>query len=182
MPACLRQQQVHHAGGGGGVEVAGGLVGQQQGGAMHQSAGDGHALQLSTAELLRKALAQVSQADGGQHLLHTSRVALPQQHHRQSDVLGHVQVRQHMKGLEDKPHMGAPPQGPLRVVQLAHVGGAVGDAARVPGVQASQAVEQGGFAHARIAHDGYELSGRHRELHVGKHRCGAVVFAKGVYV
>ena len=41
--ARLGQQQVHDQRGGGGVEVARGLVGQQQAGAVHQGAGNGHA-------------------------------------------------------------------------------------------------------------------------------------------
>ena len=45
----LREQRVHDQGGGVGVQVAGGLVGQQQGRAVYQRAGNGYALQLPVA-------------------------------------------------------------------------------------------------------------------------------------
>ena len=176
--ARLREQQVHHTRGRSGVQVAGGFIGQQQPGAVHQGARNGHALQLATAQLLGQALAQVGQAHGCQHVLHPIGFGAAQQHERQGYVLRHAEVGQHMKGLKHKPHMGAPPQGALRFIQRRQVGVAMHDAPRIPVVQPRQAVEQGGFAHARVAHDGHKLPRLHRELHVGKHGRAAVVFGQ----
>ena len=122
MFARLREQQVHHTRGRSGVQVAGGFIGQQQGGAVHQGARNGHALQLATAQLLGQALAQVGQAHGCQHVLHPIGFGAAQQHERQGYVLRHAEVGQHMKGLKHKPHMGAPPQGALRFIQRRQVG------------------------------------------------------------
>ena len=78
MLAGLRYQRVHYFRGGCGVEVAGGLVGQQQGGAVHQRAGNCHALKLPAAELLRQSLAQASKADRLKHGLHPGIIGLTQ--------------------------------------------------------------------------------------------------------
>ena len=52
--------------------------------------------------------------------------------------------------------------------------------AAVPGVQTGHAVQQGGFAHARFAHDGDKFARLHGKGHVGKHRCVAIAFAEVV--
>ena len=150
---------------------------------MHQGAGNGHALQLTSAELLRQPAAQCAQAYGIEHGLHAGRFRLAQQHQRQGHVLRHVQVRQHVKGLEHKPHMGAAPQGAGGVIQIGQpgggaIGGGVGDVAFVPLVQPRKAVEQGGFAHARVPHDGHELAGLHGEVDLSEHGRAAVVLAQ----
>ena len=171
-------QHIHDLRGGARVEVAGGLVGQQQAGAVHQRAGNRHALQLTARELGRQARAQLAQAHGVQHLLHARGVGSAQQQQGQAHVLRHVQVRQHVKGLEHKAQVFAAPVRALRVAQTTEVHAVVGDAAFAPVVQRGQAVEQAGFAHARFAHDGDELARRHREVHAAEDGGGAVAFAE----
>ena len=143
-------------------------------------AGQGHALQLPAAELLRQPFRQAVQPHGGQHGLHARGVVASQQHQRQRHVLRHVQVRQHMEGLEDEAHLRAPPQGALGIVQRAEVGAAVHDAPGIPVVQPGHAVEQGGLAHARVAHDGDKLAGRHGEVHILEHRGLAIALGQAV--
>ena len=109
---------------------------------MHQRACHGHALQLPARELLRQPLAQAAQADGVQHVLHACVVVLTQQQQGQSDVLRHIQMRQHMKCLKYKTNMPAPEQSALLVIELAQVVALQMDAAMVPAVQPGHAVQQ----------------------------------------
>jgi hypothetical protein len=82
-------QQVQHLGGGGAVEVAGGLVGDDQRRVGHQCAGDGHALLLAAGELVGVVVGAVGQADHGQHRFHAAALGAAQagQQQRQLDVL-----------------------------------------------------------------------------------------------
>ncbi|MDT4865108.1 hypothetical protein FQZ97_998940 [compost metagenome] len=145
---------------------------------MHQGAGDRHALQLPAGELGRQALAESAQAHRFEHLRHARRVRALQQQQRQPHVLRHVQVRQHVKRLEHETELFAPPVGALHLAQRAEVHAVVRDRALAPVVQRGQAVEQAGLAHARFAHDGNELTGRHREVHTAEDGGGAVAFAE----
>ena len=140
----------------------------------------GNVLITGGASGLGAATVKAVQAHGVQHVLDPCGVVFAQQHERQGHVLGHVQVRQHVEGLEDEAHVAAAPEGALGVVQRAQVGGAGqgGDAARVPAVQSGQAVEQGGFAHARIAHDGDEFAALHLQIDVAEDGRVAIAFAQ----
>jgi hypothetical protein len=77
--AAAASECVNHQGGGGRVEVAGGFVGQQQAGPVHQRPRDRHALQLPAAELLRQAPAEARQTHSAQHGLNPRVVGLRQQ-------------------------------------------------------------------------------------------------------
>jgi hypothetical protein len=59
-------QQVQHLFAGGAVEVAGGLVGDDQRRVGHQGAGDGHALLLAAGQLVGVVVGAVGQAHHGQ--------------------------------------------------------------------------------------------------------------------
>ena len=59
---CLAQQR-EHRGGRLGIEVAGRLVGQQQGRRVHQRAGDRHALQLTPRQLAGQVIRAFAEAD-----------------------------------------------------------------------------------------------------------------------
>ena len=50
---------------------------------------------------------QLAQAHLRQHLLHPRRVRAAQQQQGQRHVVGHVQVRQHVEGLEHEAQVGA---------------------------------------------------------------------------
>ncbi|MCY1554169.1 hypothetical protein D9M68_907220 [compost metagenome] len=83
-----------------------------------------------------------------------------------------------MKGLEHEAQVLAAPVRALRVAQGSQLHTCVRDAAFAPVVQRGQAVEQAGLAHTRFAHDGNELTGRHREVHTAEDGGGAVAFAE----
>ena len=61
-------QKPHDAEAGGGVEVAGGLVGQEDEGPIDEGPGHGHALLLTTGELAGQVVALLGQADQVEHL------------------------------------------------------------------------------------------------------------------
>jgi hypothetical protein len=79
-------------------------------------------------------------------------------------------MRQHVKGLEHKTHMGTAPDGQTGFVQPADVLPLVQHLALVPAVQPGQAVEQRGLAHARITDDGDKLARRHLQVDLLEHR------------
>jgi hypothetical protein len=60
-----------------------------------------------------------------QHGLHTLQSVMAQQHQRQGNVLRHIEMGQHMKGLEHKAQMGAPPECTGGVVQRGQIGAVV---------------------------------------------------------
>ena len=124
--AGLRHQCLHHFGGGGGVQVACGLVGQEQGGAVNQRTGNRHALQLAAAELLGQAAAHALQTHGFQHGLHPAVVWRAQQQQGKGHVLRHIQVAQHVKGLENKAHLLAAQQRTGVIVELAQIDADIG--------------------------------------------------------
>ena len=62
------QQQIDDFGAGGGIEVAGGLVGEDDGGARGQRSGNGDALLLSARKLRWIMVQAVGKADGGEFL------------------------------------------------------------------------------------------------------------------
>ena len=72
---CVQlEEQVGHRGGGGGVEVAGGLVAEQQPRPEHEGAGQGHPLPLAARELRRPMVEALGEADARPS---SSRAALP---------------------------------------------------------------------------------------------------------
>jgi hypothetical protein len=119
-----------------------------------------------------------AQAHGVQHLRHARVVVHVQQHERQRHVLGHVQVRQHVEGLEHEADVLAPPQRAGVVAEGADVHAIQRDRALVPVVQRGHAVQQRRLADAGFAHDGDELTGRHAQRDVGKHRRVAVALGE----
>src|SRR5712692_6497236 len=92
---------------GGAVEVAGGLVGQQDGGVVHQGASDGHALALAAGELVGLVIHAVLEIDVGQGLLGSLDARLGRSaavNQRQLDVVERCGARQQVEGLENKPN------------------------------------------------------------------------------
>ena len=87
-----------------GVEVAGGLVGEHQRRAVHERAGDGHALLLTARELVGVLLLEALQAEQRQGLLGPRLRALDcgraSDERRHQHVLEHAELRQQVVELE----------------------------------------------------------------------------------
>ena len=97
---------------------------------------------------------------------------------RQGDVLGRRQRRDKVEGLEDEPHLVAPELRERFVLQMGQV--LVPDPDRAGGglVEAGHAVEEGGFARARGAHDGRVLAGSELHGHTAECLDGGRAFAE----
>ncbi len=87
------------------VQVAGGLVGQQQGGLGDQGAGDGHALLLAARELARTVAHAVREAHDSEGVLGAFLAFLGRERGQQEgqlDVLQRAGARQQVEALEDE--------------------------------------------------------------------------------
>ena len=154
-------EQVHHLLAVLGVEVAGGLVGEDELGVGDHGAGDGDALLLSARELLREVLGAV----GDGHPLHHRRDPLlalrradVQVAQRQLDVLIDVQLVDEVEALEHEADVALAELGALPLLQLSDLLPQQLVAARGGVVQEAEDVEQRGFAAARRPHHGDELA------------------------
>jgi hypothetical protein len=58
--------EIDDHGAGGGVEIAGGFVGEKDGGLVDQGAGEGGPLELASGKLMRPVMRAIAQADGGE--------------------------------------------------------------------------------------------------------------------
>ena len=58
--------EIDDHGAGGGVEIAGGFVGEKDGGLVDQGAGEGGPLELASGKLMRPVMGAIAQTDGGE--------------------------------------------------------------------------------------------------------------------
>jgi hypothetical protein len=144
-----------------GVEVAGGLVGEDQRRLVDQGAGDGDALLLAARELARQVVEALAQPDAAQGLFGFTTVGHAVDVLGQHDVLQRGEIRDQVELLEDEA------DGALAVAgQLAgrHAGGtaevhtADPHPARARTVEAGEDVEKRGLAGAGRAGDGHPLA------------------------
>ena len=154
-----------------GVEIAGGLVGEEDFRFGDDGAGDGDALLLAAGEsgrLVVEAVAQAEQVDGDVEAVGVEAVALDLL--RQDDVAAGGEAGEEVEALEDEADGAAAKQGAVGVAHLAQVvavdphdaGGGRGEAA--------EDVEQRGLAAARGAHDGHYLAFMDFEVHPAQGR------------
>ena len=153
--------KVEDLGAGPAVEVAGGLVGEDDLGPAGQGPGHGDALLLAAGELARPVVQAVGEADGADDLVEPLGVGLAAgEVHREGDVLLGGEGGHQVERLEDEADPVAAQQGELLLREAAQVGVADEDLARGERVEAGDAVHQRGLAGARRAHDGGEGVGR----------------------
>ena len=148
-------EQVHHLLAILGVEVAGGLVGEDELGVGDYGAGDGHALLLSARELLREVLGPV----GDGHSLHHGRDPLlalrgadVQVAQRQLNVFIYVQFVNQVETLEHEADVTLAEARTSLLFQLTHLLSQQLVGASCGIVQQTQNVEQCRFAAARWSH------------------------------
>ena len=164
LPGDLHQSQ--HILAGAGVQVAGGLVGQEDGGLGRQGPGDGHPLLLAAGEVVGQALEFFLQAQGGDDLVQVALVRLlPVQLDGKDDVLIHVEHRHQVVVLEHKADLPAAEDGEGLVLEGKDLPPVHGDGAGGGPVQPAQHVQQGGFAGTGGPHHRHELPFFHGEVH-----------------
>ncbi len=154
-------QQAEHVLGRLAIQIAGGLVADQQGGIGDDRAGDRHALLLTAGQLaglVRGAVGQPHQLQrDGRVLLALRRRQLGQQQ-RQLDVALRREHRHQVVELKHETHVGCPPPRQRAAAELVDVLAAHADAAGAGHIQPADQVEQGGLAGAGRPHQRKEIA------------------------
>ena len=135
-------------GAGGGVEVAGGLVGEEDAGPMAEGAGQRHALLLASRELGRVVVAAAAEADPVQQLVRPLLGLQPAQLQRHLDVLARGEGRDELERLEHEADLLAAEAGPLVFAQRAELLAVEPDAAGGGPVEPGEQAEQRALAAA----------------------------------
>ena len=158
-------QQGEHVAPGARVEVAGRLVGEDDGRARDQRARHGDALLLAAGELRRAVPAAVREPDRVDQRLEPLRVGpVPGDADRQEDVLLGGEDRQQVVALEDEADLGAAQQREVVVSQRVEPGAGDLDRAARGLVEPGEDVHQRRLAGARGAHDRGEAAGREGDV------------------
>ncbi len=175
-------EQAHDLLAGLGVELAGGLVGEQDLRAARQRPGDRDPLLLPAGQLTWPLLRVLAQADDVQHepdaLLPLLRVHAhdPQRH---ADVLRRRQDRDEAERLEDERHRRPAQPHPLVFRHGRHIAVRHPDATAVRQVEAADDVEQRGLPRPRPAAQRHQLAGRHGKGDAAQGPGGGVPAAEG---
>jgi hypothetical protein len=144
------EQQVDDPAAGGTVEVAGRLVGEQQGRARRGGARDRHALLLAARQLRRimvKAVAKADALEFGPRPL--ARILRPGEFERHRDVLDGGHRRQQLEGLQDDAQRAAAQPCQLVFVERAEILAAKRDGAAVGPFESRDHRHQAALARSR---------------------------------
>ena len=177
--AELKQELVKLLGTGA-VEVAAGLVGEDDGGVVDEGAGDGDALLLAPAHLVGLVVLPVGQAEVFQELQGAA-VRLVAGRFldvgRQADVLQRRELGQEVVELEDEADGLVAEGRQFLFVEAEDVLPADAEGAGVRPVQRPEDVQERGFARAGFADDGHHLRPGHGQVHPLENVEGVVGFA-----
>ncbi len=150
------------------VEVSGGLVGENNGGPVHQRTGDRDPLTLSTRKLVGLVGHSRLHAHRSQSFLSPFH-ALGRGHarinQRQLHIVQSRCARQEVEGLEDKSNLFVPDAGQFVVVQLADLLTIQPVLAAAGRIQAPDQVHQRGLARSRRPHDRDVLVAADLQIH-----------------
>ena len=134
-----------------GIQVAGRFVGQEKGGTVDERAGDGGALHLATAHLVRKGMGAFGESDEVEHFRRpraSVACAVAAKEQRKFDVLDRGHGRQEIEKLKDDAEAFAPVDGERGII--GPVQGEVHDKDFAGGglIEAAEQIEEGAFAAA----------------------------------
>ncbi len=153
------------------VEVAGRLVGEDQGGIDHQRARDRHALHLAARELVGPMAAAVPEPDQVERrlhaLAHVARAAAVEEERQRDVLLGGI-GGQEVEELEHEADPPPPEDGDLVVAHAGDGRPVDDDLARRRHVETAHQVEQRALPRAARPHDRHELARRDVERHAGQ--------------
>jgi hypothetical protein len=159
-------EQAHDLLARGAVQVAGGLVRQQDGRGHHESAGDGDALALAARQLVRAVVDALAQLDHLQRLAGAGETLFLGDagvDERQLHVVQRGRARQQVEGLEDEADLAVAHGRQLVVVHLGHHVAVQHVAALRGRVQAADDVHERRLARARRPHHRHVLALRDLE-------------------
>lgn len=144
----------------GGVEIAGGLVGEEDGGLGHEGAGEGDALLLTTTELDWVVGGAVEEADLIEELTCTGHAVAggTSEFVGEENVFFRSESGDQLVALEYEADFGAADARHAVFVEVSDVYAVEQDAARAWGVEASKKAKQRALAAAGSAHDGDEFA------------------------
>jgi hypothetical protein len=153
-------EQPHDPLAGGRVQVAGGLVGQQQQRSVDEGPGHGHPLLLPPGQLPGEVVALLRQPDQVQHLGHLRLDDVPgstDHLERERHVLEHRLVREQAEVLEDTADV-APQVGDAPRAQVGDLATGHPDAPLIRRLFAQQQAQHGGLARPRRTDQEHELA------------------------
>ena len=153
--------EVDDGGAGSGVEIAGGFVGEKDGGLVDKGAGDGGALELSARELVGAMVGAVGEMDGGEEFSGTDTgegIDATGEEKREKNVFFDGESGEEVKELEDEADFQASERGEFIVVE-----GVKGMAFEVDltgsgNIESTEKMEESAFAAAAGAGDGDDFS------------------------
>ena len=153
------------------VEVARGLVGQHEGGIVHQRAGDRHPLALPPGELVRPVahpIVELDQAERSGRPLVADRRRDARVDQGQFDVVQRGRPRQQVERLEDEPDLLVPDAREIVVVHPADVLAVQQVLAARRRIETADEVHQRRLARPGGSHDGDELAALDVDRHAAQ--------------
>ena len=160
-------QNVEDQSAGGSVEIAGGLIGEEQLGRMYQSTSDGDALHLSTRKLVRIAVAEAVEFDPAQPFVGGgTRIGDAREQERQFDIFIDGEGVKQLEGLKDEADFVAAQNCQSRIVKAGSTDAIDEDGAARGKIHGSGKIEEGGFAAAAASDECEKFTGRHVEGNV----------------
>ena len=162
-------EEINDAIAGGGIEVAGGLVGEEEAGAGDEGAGEGDALLLAAGEFagaMGEAMGESDFVEGGGGA--GQRVAFAADEERHGDVLLSGELGEERLNLPDEADVGVAEVGELIGVELGEVLLVEEDLAGSGVVESAEEMEEGGLAGAGSADQGDAFAGRDGEGEVAE--------------
>lgn len=181
--AIERQQEVQNLLAVGAVEIAGGLVGHQDGRLHHKSASQGHTLLFAARELYRVVIQAFLQADADQKFARAGNAAgfLAGEFGGQQHIFFRRQGWDELVGLKDESQLHAAHLGHLVFGEVGDVDAVEDDAASSGRVQPRQKTQKRTLSAAGSAHDGNKLAGGYVEVNTAQniHAMGAGVDGPG---
>jgi hypothetical protein len=145
----------------GAVEIAGGFVGEENGGIHDESAADGNALLLAAAHGVGAMLAAIEEAEIGQEgvgFFQAGGSISALEHEGKHDVFLCGQSGDEIEGLENEADAAAAEEGQVVVGHVGEIGAVDEDATGIGDGKAGHEMEEGAFAGTAGAHDGEEFS------------------------
>src|SRR5271168_805706 len=153
--------------GGFAIEIAGGLVTEKESGIGDDGAGDGDTLLLTAGQLAREMIHAVGKADDGERGFDVGAALCfgkLSEEERQFDILKCGKNRNEIVHLEDEADVAGAPFGELAGRHMSNFVPRDGDAAARGNIQATEKIQQRGFAGAAGTHEGHELAGSNVEV------------------
>src|SRR5438477_9575733 len=164
-------EHLHQLGAGGRVEVPGGLIGEQDGGLVHERPGDRDPLALAARQLVGPVVHPVAQPDPGERLggvLAPLAGGLPRIDQRQLHIVERRRPRQQVERLEHESDLLVADAGQLVIRQVARLLPIQPVFARARRVEAADQVHQRRLARTRRPHHGDVLVLADLEAHAAQ--------------